>query len=189
MAPQILRKYSHFVVWEAFFQTKYYYLPKIKHFAPPTILCSSQITGLATPLVREEQNPYICYRDKQKQNEHDVWSLCCHTVKLRAHTAQTSNRNKVVLLCDQDVKFGPGAQGRNEVKWRPHIRTWGLSDVHALFWRQHLWYCWDFRRSLQIFGAPAVMRRPGNCALLVPLSIRPAGATDDHRHITYFPFN
>jgi len=35
MPPQVFRKYSHFVLSEAFFQTKQCYSPKIKHFAPP----------------------------------------------------------------------------------------------------------------------------------------------------------
>jgi len=38
MPPQIFRKYSHFVLWEAFFQTKYCYSPKIKHLAPQKFL-------------------------------------------------------------------------------------------------------------------------------------------------------
>jgi len=33
--PQIFRKYSHFAVSVAFFQTKRCYSPKIKHFGPP----------------------------------------------------------------------------------------------------------------------------------------------------------
>jgi len=42
--PQIFRNYSHFVLREAFFQTKYCYSPTITHFGP------RQIFGLATPL-------------------------------------------------------------------------------------------------------------------------------------------
>ena len=45
MPPQMFRKYSHFALWVAFFQTKWCYSPKIKHFAPPKVF------GLATPLI------------------------------------------------------------------------------------------------------------------------------------------
>jgi len=45
MPPQILGKYSHFLLWEAFFQTKQCYSPKIKHFGLPKYF------GLAVPLV------------------------------------------------------------------------------------------------------------------------------------------
>jgi len=52
MAPQIFRKYSHFAFSVAFFQTKWCYSPKIKHFAlPPKFFGSPQNFWLATPLV------------------------------------------------------------------------------------------------------------------------------------------
>jgi len=46
------------------------------------------------------------------------------------------------------------AQGRNEVRcawgkkqvWRPHVRTWGLSEANVLCWRKYWWDCWDFWR-------------------------------------------
>jgi len=44
MTPKLLER-SHFVLRDAFFQTKQCYSPKIKHFATPPIF------GLATPLV------------------------------------------------------------------------------------------------------------------------------------------
>ena len=44
MPPKHFRTYSHFVLWEAFFQTNQCYSPKIKYFSP------AQILGLATPL-------------------------------------------------------------------------------------------------------------------------------------------
>ena len=43
--PQFLENIVSFVLWEACFQTKYCYSPKIKHFV------LSKISGLATPLV------------------------------------------------------------------------------------------------------------------------------------------
>ena len=49
-----------------------------------------------------------------------------------------------------------GARGKKQV-WRPHVRTWDLSETNVLYWRKYLWNCWDFSAS------PAVIRRPGNC--------------------------
>jgi len=46
---QIFRQYSHFVSWDACFQTKYCYSSKIKHFSPHKFF-APQIFGLATPL-------------------------------------------------------------------------------------------------------------------------------------------
>jgi len=59
-------------------------------------------------------------------------------------------------------------QGRNEVRWRPgqeatlatRVRNWCLSEANVLYWRNYLWHCWEFS------APPAVIRRPGNCALL-----------------------
>jgi len=47
--PQIFRKYSHFVLWEAFFQTKCCYSPKIKRFGPPNFW-AGYATGFITQL-------------------------------------------------------------------------------------------------------------------------------------------
>jgi len=46
-----------------------------------------------------------------------------------------------------------GARGKKQV-WCPHVRTWDLSEAHALYWRKYLWHCWDFMAS------PAVIWRP-----------------------------
>jgi len=43
--PQMFRKYSHFVLWEAFFQTKWCYLPKFNHFVPPIFFPPSKFLG------------------------------------------------------------------------------------------------------------------------------------------------
>ena len=61
-----------------------------------------------------------------------------------------------------------GAQGKKQV-WRPHVRTWGLSEANVLFWRKYLWHCWDFMAPPQWFGTPILIRRPVNCAPLSPL--------------------
>ena len=57
--PQILRKYSHFVFWEAFLQTKLCYSRKSKHFGPPNFwagyatVCSWDVTE--EPTIREKE--------------------------------------------------------------------------------------------------------------------------------------
>jgi len=56
-------------------------------------------------------------------------------------------------------------QERNEVRWRPgqeaslapHIRTWGLSEANALYWRRYFWNCGTFRRRLKWFGARGIV--------------------------------
>ena len=90
---------------------------------------------------------------------------------------------------------GATEQGSNEVwwrpgkkqVWRPHVRTWDLSEANILYWKKYLRHCWDFsappaviRRSRQWFGAPIVIRHLWNCAPLAPISLRPAT-----RHLHY----
>jgi len=75
-------------------------------------------------------------------------------------------------------------QGRNEVRWRParkpvwrpHVRTWGLSEANSLYWRKCMWHCWDFsapsaviRRSLQWLGAGELL--PPCPSLVTPLRL------------------
>jgi len=47
MPPQMCRKYSHFDLWVAFFQTKWCYSPKIKLFAPQKNFWASYVTAQA----------------------------------------------------------------------------------------------------------------------------------------------
>ena len=68
-----------------------------------------------------------------------------------------------------------GAKGPPKASWRPRLRTWGLLKANALYWRKYLWHCWDFtahptviRCPQQWYGAPIVIRRPGNCAPVAP---------------------
>ena len=52
-------------------------------------------------------------------------------------------------------------QRRNEVRWRrdkkqvwrPHVRTWGLSEANVPYWRVSLQHCWDS-------SAPGELRPP-----------------------------
>ena len=47
--------------------------------------------------------------------------------------------------CSRGVTRLDGTRGKKQL-WRPHVRTWGLSETNVLYWRKHLQYCWDFRR-------------------------------------------
>ena len=64
-----------------------------------------------------------------------------------------------------------GVRGKKQV-WRPHVRTWGLSEANVLYWRKYLWHCWDFMAPSQWFGTPILIKRRANCAPLAP-SLRP----------------
>ena len=46
-----------------------------------------------------------------------------------------------------------GVRGKKQV-WRPQVRTCGLSEANALYWRKYLWHCWDFS------APPAGIRHP-----------------------------
>ena len=70
----------------------------------------------------------------------------------------------------------PGAEA-NLAPPCSNLRSFG-SKYRLLYWRKHLWYCWDFRRPPQWFGAPIVIRRPGKWAPL-PSSLRPCSAVRD----------
>jgi len=43
----------------------------------------------------------------------------------------------------QGVTRLDGAWGKKQV-WRPHVRTWGLSEANVLLWKKCLWHCCDF---------------------------------------------
>ena len=72
-----------------------------------------------------------------------------------------------LLLITRGVTRLEGGRGQKKV-WRPHARTWGLSETNALYWRNDLWHCWDFT------APPAVIRCPGICAPLPPPRYAPA---------------
>ena len=64
MAPQIFRKYSHFVLWETVFQTKQCYSPEITCFAPPNLLALPKFFGWlrhcsAEPMLENTELDYI----------------------------------------------------------------------------------------------------------------------------------
>jgi len=49
------------------------------------------------------------------------------------------------LQIDRGVTRLHGARSKMQV-WCPHFRTWGLPEANALYWRMHVWHCWDFWR-------------------------------------------
>jgi len=78
--------------------------------------------------------------------------------------SETTLRSKQPLDLSRGVTRLDGARDKKQL-WRLRVRTWGLSEANVLYWRKHVWYCWDFH-------PPAVIRRlhsnlaPGNCAPL-----------------------
>jgi len=68
-------------------------------------------------------------------------------------------------LTARGVTRSDGARGKKQV-WRPHARTWGLSEANVLHWSTVL------VKLLGFFGALIVTRRPENCAPCSP-SLRP----------------
>jgi len=73
------------------------------------------------------------------------------------------------LLTDRGVTRIDGARGKKQL-WRPHVRTWGLSEANVLYWRKCLWHCWDFL-GLHNHSAPVELRPP--FPLGTPLLIEP----------------
>jgi len=65
-------------------------------------------------------------------------------------------KNSNLCLRDQLGATPPWDQGRNGVRrrpgktqvWRPHFRTWGLSEENVLYWRKYLRHYWG------LFGGP-----------------------------------
>ena len=59
-----------------------------------------------------------------------------------------------------------GARGKEQI-WRPHVRTWGLSEANVLYWWKYLWHCMEFLAPGDLFppryapgrtaGGPAVI--------------------------------
>jgi len=49
-----------------------------------------------------------------------------------------------------------GTHGKKQI-WRSHLRTWGLSEANALYWRKYLWHCWDFSAPLQWYGTQEIV--------------------------------
>ena len=70
----------------------------------------------------------------------------------------------------RDVPRLDGARGRKQV-WRPHVRTWGLSEANFLYWTEYLWHCFDFSAPpwwLDARGIVPPLHGPGlDCTKLV----------------------
>jgi len=65
-----------------------------------------------------------------------------------AHAGNASGTQGVTRL--------DGARSKKQV-WRPHVRTWALSEANVPYWRKYLWHCWDFS------GPPAVIGHSPQC--------------------------
>jgi len=71
-----------------------------------------------------------------------------------------------------------GARGKKQV-WRPLLRTWGLSEANAQYWRKYLWHCWDFPPPSAVIwrssgdSAPDSDSSPGEFYSPFPPSVRP----------------
>jgi len=61
-----------------------------------------------------------------------------------------------------------GARGQKQV-WRPHVRTWGLSEANVLYWSKYLRHCWDFSAPPAVIWCPHSASAPGE---LCPPSLR-----------------
>ena len=59
-----------------------------------------------------------------------------------------------------------GARGKKQV-WRPHVRTWALSEANLLHWRKYLQYV-VYLWFLGLFGASRSDSTPGDCSPLAP---------------------
>jgi len=57
---------------------------------------------------------------------------------------------------------------RKKQVWRPHVRTWGLSEANVLYWKSTCDIVGTFRRPRQSFSASIVIRCRGNSAPLPP---------------------
>jgi len=62
-----------------------------------------------------------------------------------------------LTLC-RATKRSDGARGKKQV-WRPHVRTWGLSEANTLYWRRYMWHYWDFSAPFAVIRRLLVIRR------------------------------
>ena len=67
---------------------------------------------------------------------------------------------KTIVVC-RGVTRLDGAWGEKQV-WRPYVRTWGLFGNKCTVLKQVLY------DIVLTFWSPAMIRRPGNCAALLP---------------------
>jgi len=95
------------MLWEAFFQTKYCYSPKIKYFPLPKFFGPFPIFGLVTPLL-PATIALSCFQllnvKQLETNIVEVWTWCCFTNTRRAATSWYfrrlfSGKGKMVLTC------------------------------------------------------------------------------------------
>jgi len=87
-----------------------------------------------------------------------LWLIVCHWWA-GIFANKFRHFDKTIVMCRSVTRLD-GAWGKKQV-WRPHVRTWGLSEANVglLFWKKWLWHCCDFM-------TPVVIRRPRHCASL-----------------------
>ena len=117
----------------------------------------------------------------QPLNQQREQCYCCVIVPLFRHFFATGELSSLTLRSRFRLKqFSTcrWARGRNEVTWHPGQEAkFGAPMFEpevfrkhcVLYWRQYLWYCWDFSAPSTVIRRPIVNRRPGNCA---PCSLR-----------------
>ena len=121
-------------------------------------------TGIAIVRWITKASSAICADVRRLEGKHrhrhllQLWTQC-RSSRATAASQWTRHRRRDATRLD-------GARDKDHV-WRPHVRTWGLSEVNLLYWRKYLWHC------LRLFGAPAVIWRSGICAPLAPPHTRP----------------
>ena len=88
-----------------------------------------------------------------------VWLILCHWWA-GIFVNKFRHFGKTIVMC-RGVTRLDGAKGKKQV-WRPHVRTWGLSEANVLFWKKCIWHCCDFL-------APRSDLTPGELCPLAPL--------------------
>jgi len=72
-----------------------------------------------------------------------LWLIVCHWWA-GIFANKFCHFDKTIVMCRSVTRLD-GAWGKKQV-WRPHVRTWGLSEANVglLFWKKWLWHCCDF---------------------------------------------
>jgi len=94
MPPQRFRKYSHFVLWEAFFQTKLFNSPKIKHFAPLNFwdVYATGPTWNSVPILRRTYRHLACEHQKVCGDEEVIIKYIKQEFRIGYQLVQSASR-------------------------------------------------------------------------------------------------
>jgi len=95
------------------------------------------------------------------------WSICL-VVRINRTSRFSTQRYPYCVTADhhscsfhvaRGVSRLGGARGKKK-NWRPHVRTWTLSEANLLYWRKYLWHCWDISASTRSDSAPGKLDPP-----------------------------